>query len=219
MLNDKQFCVVVSSAVALVAFVCLMRFLPDVMAWTGWPMCDKGTCNVQSCLGALSGWFGGIAAFGTIAFVVLQLREQRLQTAFTVGDAQPTMDAIEHLNDSSELVVRIVNWNRRGLIVRSLDVDDTNTIVLTNNLTVDGKVVATDFLQFGIKPFHVRGWEDRGKAPHYAEIRLAAMREIETDLSFAKNWRDIRRITADVQILGDSHKITQLRADTGPILS
>ncbi len=123
MLSDRQFCVTITTAIALLSFAFFMRFLPDFVEWQGWVWCSSDACNIQGWLGALSGWFGGFAAFATIIFIIRQLREQRRQTDFSVGDALPTMDALEHLEDSSELVVRIVNWNRRGIVVRNLDIE------------------------------------------------------------------------------------------------
>jgi hypothetical protein len=218
MLKDRQYCVVITSVLALLAFIFTMRFLPDLMDWTGWPMCSPDDCNVQGWLGALSGWFGGVAAFATILFVIRQIGEQKRQTDFSIGDAMPTMDAVEHLNDSSELVVRIVNWNRRAAIVRFLDVDHLDALVFPTMLTIDGVEKIIEKIEFGIPPFPIRGWEDRSKGPHCAEIRLAAYRQLGDKAGFQGDWREIPSIIAAVQILGDSHKLTSLRADTRPLL-
>lgn len=218
MLNDKWFCVTVTSVVALAAFVFVMRFLPDYVASQGWELCGKDDCNLQSWLGSLSGWFGGFAAFFTILFIMGQLREQRRQTDFAIGDAMPTMDAVEHLENSAELVVRIVNWNRRAMVVRNLVVDDPQTAIMPNRLSIDGVRKPIETITFRVQPFVIPGWEDRSKGPSHAEIRLAALVEVEKGLNLAASWRDLPRITAEIQMLGNAHKVIHLKADTRPLL-
>ncbi|GCA53189.1 hypothetical protein KGO5_05657 [Sinorhizobium sp. KGO-5] len=213
MLSDKNYCVTIISALTIIAFVFVMRFLPEFLAWQGWDWCGAN-CNVRDWLEATSGWIGASIAAVAAVPLLLQLRVQQTQTAFTVGDASPTMDAIEHLNDSSELVVRIVNWNRRAIVVRFLDVESEDTIIMPNRLTIDGKVHPSDLIDLGVKPFVIKGWENRSASPPHAEIRLAAFKIDGEDLSFRKNWKDIHKITATIQILGDSHRVKLLKADT-----
>ncbi|WP_455271210.1 hypothetical protein [Rhizobium herbae] len=212
-MSEKGFIVTVVSAVALVTFVFVMRFLPDFVAWNGWDLCGTD-CNLRAWLDALSGWFGGIAAFATIGFVVLQLREQKLQTVFTVGDALPTMDAVEHLRDSTELVVRIVNWNRRGIVVRGFDAGISGAILFPLRLEVDTEEIP-DFARktHGIAPFTLKGWEDRSKGPHHCEIRFECFSSGVVLLT--DGWSEIPSVQAHVQILGDRHKQLTLTADTG----
>lgn len=218
MLSDRQFCVTITSAVALLSFVFFMRFLPDFVSWQGWMLCAEPNCNVQGWLGSLSGWFGAIAAFITIQFIMHQLREQKRQTDFAIGDAMPTMDAIEHLQNSAELVVRIVNWNRRGLVVRFIKVDDPNISIMPNRLVVNGERKPVEIISYAIEPFTIPGWEDRSGGPSHAEIRLAAVTGEDTFLNLARSWHDIPQIIAGIQILGDSHKVAELKADTRPLL-
>jgi len=218
MLTDKRFCVAVTTVVTLTAFVFFVRFLPDFVEWQGWEWCNPTECNVQTWLGSLSGWFGGFAAFITILFIMRQLREQKRQTDFAIGDAMPTLDAIEHLQDKAELVVRIVNWNPRAIVVRHIKVDDPTTTVMLNRLTINGKDKPVATISFSLQPFVIPGWEDRNGAPAHAEIRLAAIIENENNLNLSKSWHDLPRIVVDVQMLGDAHKAIALKADTGLLL-
>lgn len=217
-MGDKQFCVAVTSGVALGAFVVFMVFLPDFLARLDWPLCDGANCNVQVWLGSLSGWFGGFATFITILLIVYQLREQRRQTDFLIGDARPTMDAIEHLEDKAQLVVRIVNWNRRGMVVRSLKVEDPNSSIMPNRLTVNGVKIPVDIISFGIDPFVIPGWVDRSASPPQAEIRLSAITMSDTSLRLSPTWLQHPHILADIQLLGDAHKAILLKADTRLLL-
>ncbi|MGO8112866.1 hypothetical protein, partial [Rhizobium leguminosarum] len=61
MLSDKNYYVTIFSALALTAFVFVMRFLPDFVAWQGWNWCGSD-CNVRDWLEATSGWAGFVAA-------------------------------------------------------------------------------------------------------------------------------------------------------------
>ncbi|MFK0273677.1 hypothetical protein ACIQUG_08375 [Ensifer sp. NPDC090286] len=75
MLSDRNFCVTIASALALIAFVVLMRFMPDFLAWKNWQACGPGNCNIQSWLSALSGWVAAFAAFLTIRYLSRQITE------------------------------------------------------------------------------------------------------------------------------------------------
>jgi hypothetical protein len=204
------------TVLALGAFVFIMRFLPDFIEWQGWDWCGS-ECNLRDWLEATSGWFGAVIAAIAAVPLILQLRAQQLQTAFTVGDAMPTMDAIEHLADSSELVVRIVNWNRRSIVVRSLDVKNVDVIIMPNRLVVGDVVRPTDLIDLGVRPFVVRGWENRSEPPQAAEIRLVAFKADGKHLKFQQDWREIHKISATIQLLADSHKVMLLEADTQPL--
>lgn len=214
MLSDKNYCVTICSVLALAAFVFVMRFLPDFVAWNGWELCSSENCNLQAWLGALSGWVGASVAAAAAVPLILQLREQRLQTAFSVGDAPPTIDALEHLEDSRQLVVRIVNWNRRAIVVHAIDAPHSAVIVFPNEIFVDGKRRddTFDLQTIGVRKFTVRGWEDRGKPPHYAELRLEALSN--EDLTTKENWAEIPRVVAEAQIMGEQHRKVTLSADT-----
>lgn len=65
-MEDRRFCVIVTSAIALLAFIILMRFLPEFIAWSGWPSCGENNCNFQSWLSATSGWVSGGATLFTL---------------------------------------------------------------------------------------------------------------------------------------------------------
>lgn len=128
-------------------------------------------------IGALSGWAAAIAAAITIVFLYRQNDEQKRQTQFLLGDAQPTMDAIQHIKRRIHVVVRVVNWNRRPIIVHALsvlpkrgDLDITlaqiwDRDVPSNNLS--SRKLIGDRIHPAIA---MHGWKDRSQAP--CEVRL-----------------------------------------------
>lgn len=217
MLDDKKYCVLITSTLALIAFVFVMRFLPDFVVWSGWKMCSSD-CGVIDWIGAVSGFAGTMIAAVAAYFLLRQLHAQQLQTAFTVGDAPPTMDAIEHLNNSTQLVVRIVNWNRRAIVVRSVVVGNQNVIVMPDKLSIDEKPMKLEKITFSIPTFAIKGWENRSGSPSHAELRLSAFEQDGTKLSFMDDWKQVPNISAMVEILGGSHEIVELIADTRVLL-
>lgn len=69
---DKNFCVVVASALALLAFVVIMWLSPVILASVGWTVCVKDQCTLQSWLGALSGWIGAAVTLATLLVLIRQ---------------------------------------------------------------------------------------------------------------------------------------------------
>lgn len=136
MLSDKNFCVTIVSALALVAFTFVMRFLPDFLAWQGWDWCG-GNCYFRDWLEATSGWAGFVAAGMAVALTRRQISQQQKQTDFILGDAPPTMDVTPDLDDPTEMVVRIVNWNRRAIFIKSVQLNVGNAMGIME-LKLDG---------------------------------------------------------------------------------
>jgi hypothetical protein len=138
MLSNKSFCVTVASAVALVAFVSVMRFLPDFLVWQGWEVCGGGTCSVQSWLSALSGW---VAAFGALAAAILtlaplreQVQEARRQSDFLVGDAAPEFVLLRN-RKTDTIKLLVTNWNRRTVMVVDISCIEDTTLSVSTCLT------------------------------------------------------------------------------------
>jgi hypothetical protein len=71
-------------------------------------------------------------------------------------------------------------------------------------------------IDFRIRPFAIRGWEDRGCGPHYAEVRIVAY-ETGDGMKFVQDWATLPRMVAQVQMLDHQHRFIQLVADTRPI--
>lgn len=214
--------------------IALFASLMVVMTWlcfrAGFTLGRDGFCPSQvgtGCLrdwlGATSGWIAALAAAITLLLTLGPLREQakhaRRQTDFMLGDADPTFDAIQHLKKSDELVTRIVNWNRSAAVVRLVrTVENTDALVIIEKLTIDNQDIDTEIISFSVEPFVIKGWEDRGSRPHFAEVRFVAYDSEESaGLNRRLNWSRVPKVVAEVQILGAKHRTVFLEADTAPI--
>ena len=85
-------------------------------------------------LSALSGWAAALAAGITIFVLFDQIKEQRKQTAYAVGEAEPDF-IIERNRFYNRCVVRIVNYSRHTIIV------ETITVLQPDELAVVGFVL------------------------------------------------------------------------------
>jgi hypothetical protein len=79
----------------------------------------EGNC-LATWVDALSGWAAAVAAAVTIRSLYRQASSQQKQTDFQLGDADPTVDAVQHTDQRDRVIIRIRNWNRRSMIVRRL---------------------------------------------------------------------------------------------------
>ncbi|WP_421413179.1 hypothetical protein [Agrobacterium tumefaciens] len=77
---------------------------------------------IREWFGALSGWVAAGAAATTIGSLRRQAKAAKKQTDFQLGDALPTLDAVQHTEQSGRAVIRIRNWNRRSMIIRRITV-------------------------------------------------------------------------------------------------
>ncbi|MBD9372791.1 hypothetical protein IB238_09180 [Rhizobium sp. ARZ01] len=205
---DKRFCVPVLTALALAMFILVMRFLPELASWSSWDLCADEDCNVQSWLGALSGWAATVAAAVTVIFLRNQIVEQRKQTEFVLGDAPPTMDITPDLDDPSEMVVRLVNWNRRTLFVRAISLNVGNAMGIME-IKVDGTELGLGDMRW---PYPLRGWEDRSNGPHTLQFKIAA----SEGNKIIREWPQHARVEMSIQLLDDRHSLKTLSALAHP---
>ncbi|WP_117196412.1 hypothetical protein [Rhizobium terrae] len=91
-------------------------------AWLPWAQPEEHC--FREWISALSGWVGfGAAAIGAY-FVYHQLNEQRKQTAFILGDGNPSVEVYTYSMNCRRAVFRIINWNRRTLTLRKISFGD-----------------------------------------------------------------------------------------------
>jgi hypothetical protein len=169
----------------------------------------KETSCFREWASALSGWFGAVAAFATIIFIIRQIDEQKRQTDFVLGDALPTMDVTIDLDDERQKVVRIVNWNRRGILVRSVKTNfDANLGIV--KIKHNGSEIPLPKLRW---PMTVYGWEDRIKrGPEILQLKIFVIEDEEV----STQWPSDAEVTVIIQIFGDKHQIKELTAAVYP---
>lgn len=116
--------------VALTALTLLIRFLSQ--NWSGLPpdfgsyICGQEDCTLQKWLAALSGYFALGAAVVAIWLTWGQLNELRRQTAFTLGDAKPTIALANPSQRNAAIVFQLLNWNRRPLALYEVRIRPRN---------------------------------------------------------------------------------------------
>ncbi|WP_421591119.1 hypothetical protein [Shinella sp. M27] len=206
---DKRFCVTVLTVLSLGMFILFMRFLPELANWPEWPLCDEPDCNVQGWLSATSGWAGFIAAGVAVGLTWRQLSQQRKQTDFMLGDAPPTMDVTPDLDDPTEMVVRIVNWNRRAVFIKSIRLNVGNAMGVME-LKLDDRVVELAKARW---PFPLRGWEDRNQeGPHVLQLKISAASGNE----LIRVWPNTAEVSVGIQMLDTKHRLQKLSASVHP---
>lgn len=120
MRDNSRFYVPVLSFLTLVATILVIRFWPD--DWTIPPnimryICEQSRCTIQDWLSATAGWVGlAVAAVGAY-FVYHQLKEQRKQTAFVLGDGEAVLQMHVFAMENQRSVLRLINWNRRDISI------------------------------------------------------------------------------------------------------
>lgn len=178
--------------------------------------------NSREWFGALSGWAAFAAAVVSIKYLIGQWQEARKQTRFVIGDDDPTLDVIEHLQEKKRLVIRIVNWNRRAIFIKDIvtstrttpaDMNQASAIIEARN--VDGEI------DQGF-PIQINGWEDRSARPHYVRIDLLLLQKtvdketgIQTDESI--EFPLDATISVKIQMLGNVHRIFEIEASAFPL--
>ncbi|MER9495863.1 hypothetical protein NKI86_29160 [Mesorhizobium sp. M0320] len=173
-------------------------------------------------IGALSGWAAFAAAAASVPYLIRQWQEARKQTSFIIGDDDPTLDVVEHLEEEDRLVVRIVNWNRRAVFVTGISASTKaqpepmdSDIGIWRIQTTDGVAEKGGF------PIQIDGWEHRGERPRFARIDLFLLRRMPgSEPGWEKDERvpfpRDAKITAEMLMLGNVHRVFELEADAFP---
>jgi hypothetical protein len=172
--------------------------------------CDVRPACLRDWIGALSGWVAAIGALLAVAWTLPHLKQQadeaRRQSDYLLGDALPTMDAVEHLKDSEQLVVRVDNWNRRSILIRKVDILGMNVSVAVFEVEVDGAKFNTDISAVLYPPVPVRGWLDRSAEPHFATIRVVASKTGDPKGKLLSEWDAKAQIAVTLQLIGPRHR-------------
>ncbi|CDX22108.1 hypothetical protein MPL3356_390149 [Mesorhizobium plurifarium] len=180
--------------------------------WDFWDLCSasidgNGAVCFREWFGASAGYLAVLVGVFTIYPLYRQIEEQRKQTDFQLGDALPTMDITLDLEDQQQIVVRVVNWNRRGLLIWDLEIQgDEGMRTGVMEYKIDNAIVRDP------AEYYVRGWEDRSRGPHVAQFKLAA----EVNGRIVDAFSMSTQVSMLVQLFGEQHKQMVLRAKLFP---
>ncbi len=128
-------------------------------------------------LGALSGWFAGVAAFATITLLWRQLLAQQRQTDYSVGDAVPFMQIHELAHQLNGCKIRVTNWNRYAVVLERVSLITPFPVEWWHELKDENGKRAYRIGEKGIlgpRPW-IAGWEDRNQAPPNLTFELIFM--------------------------------------------
>ncbi|MEJ5084145.1 hypothetical protein [Brucella pseudogrignonensis] len=182
--------------------------------------CADSDSNATECirnwLGALSGWIGAVVAGLALFALFAQIREQRRQTEFIIGDSLPTLDALQHITDDKIVVVRIVNWNRRSLIIEKVDAPPTGAGIYVGyrklKIGSEKKSIKSGWVDLAIE-----GWIDRTKPPAVVEIQLTRY-GFSDDREFVEaTWEDVEHVIVEAQLIDGRHKKIVLQAELNKV--
>ncbi|MBB3355604.1 hypothetical protein FHT70_005567 [Rhizobium sp. BK049] len=165
-------------------------------------LCGNSTSCFRDWVFGMSGWAAAAAAAFTIGSLVKQADAQQRQTDFQLGDAPPTVDAVQHRDNGRQVVVRIRNWNRRSMILRRVRLMASQTnfsmIYISFNpgqpdmlsLLSDKKWTFSRGLEKVFDPaLTIEGWVLREKEPPLVKFGISAY--LELGMPIEQHWYDI----------------------------
>lgn len=205
--------IMIFAAIALGAFV-LHRAWPNSADYC--PSSEDLTACHREWVNALAGWAAALAAAITIIFLIRQNTEQKKQTDFLLGDGMPTIDALRHMKRSNEVVVRIVNWNRRPIIVRGVKIVpaifDTALIatrIQDRESPDEGLSIRhlDDDNLFDV-PIAMHGWKNRSVAP--CELRIDVGGRLFSGFEWITDWAGTS-IEVEITIAGEEESRITLK--------
>lgn len=154
---------------------------------------------IREWFGALSGWVAAFVAGITIRNIRQQADAAQKQTDFQLGDALPTVDAVQHTEISRRAVIRIRNWNRRSMIIRRIAVAKPSEMDATLFLFFNAKQYPEMARKFGdlghtgitsiiFDPaILVEGWVKREEEPTLMKFAMSVfVRDGQTEAGWGK---------------------------------
>ena len=196
--------------IATLAFLTFGVVVLIIFTWPNVPvewksyLCKPEDCTLQQWLSSISGWFGGLLAAAGAVIVYWQLREQRRQTEFLIGDGEPSVDVVSTATDELSAFFRVVNWNRRLIVVGSISFlpDPGVKPIFLHRLAADydldrdeGPDTFTESTRVKAdgdlwNPPELPGWEDRSKPPAAAIFVLEFDKGVKSE-AFGNDARQI----------------------------
>ena len=174
---------------------------------TEWCNGSEAVC-FRDWLGALSGWVAAIGALFATWLTVRKLREQiseqKRQTDFMLGDASPTMDSIVDIKNPKQVVLRIVNWNRRAFQVHEIETHDIGAALIMKSAKMNGKNYTS---QFTI----INGWENKNIAPDNFHFKISIVEKTKNKgYAEMEDFPKGTRITVRGILFSESHQPLEL---------
>lgn len=167
--------ILIAAVLAMIITIVIAGAAPDALCREDVLLC------VREWISAFSGWAAAFLALAAALIAIPPLREQvaeaRKQSAFQLGDAEPTIDLYPSMDplDGGLFEIRVTNWNRRALDISEITVDikggafraDVLEMMVDGRLSRRGRSITPEahrVLRFTTTVF-VPGWENRSASP------------------------------------------------------
>lgn len=199
--------------IALVVFANLGLAMWFTYHWDFGDLCaadENGAECFRAWFGAAAGYLAVIAAGITLLALYDQIWEQRKQTEFSVGDANPTVDVMAE--EITYAYVQIVNWNRRTFLIdRIAPADGTLLFASLVEIEMDRDLYSIPYEWDGdFKVAHrLPGWIDKNEPPKIVRFKIRAF---FTDDANQQARREEITIVVTGRLVGDEHKLIALPA-------
>ncbi|MBS9720193.1 hypothetical protein JYU29_05765 [Tianweitania sp. BSSL-BM11] len=200
------------------ATLCFWLFTDFALANADW-CAEAGKHCVREWVGALSGWAAAIgaliAAAVTLPALQIQAREAQRQTSFLLGDAEPTFDVMEDESEEWAFAARVINWNRRAMLIHSITIIAGPDLYMTvssikagedRDIIFGGMMIGQ--MPFFDTPVRVSGWTDRNQPPHERKIVVCATSDLTEPLG-----RTQITLQLDYTVVGEVHSRRTATAD------
>lgn len=158
----------------------------------------------------IAGILAILAAAVSVTAVRDQIKEQRKQTTFLVGDAPPTVDILAE--DFTQAYIQIVNWNRRAFLIDKIVPEEGITLFASlDEIEIDNvKYTIPDGWDGDFKTAQrVPGRIDQNLAPKLARFKV---RVFFTDGEGADPRRQLITVNVYGRLVGEEHKTLTLPA-------
>ncbi|MDH0613434.1 MULTISPECIES: hypothetical protein [unclassified Agrobacterium] len=179
-------------------------------------LCEQNRCTAQDWLSATSGLLGGAAAAVGAYLVFGQLREQRRQTAFALGESHPTLEISVTADLGRRAQFELVNWNRRRVTVENISISKIGEEVpfpwayIFQHSEAQGHTVVRLTTGYSMSQYiNVGGWLDRQKAPNSLRFSIAFRQGDEDHTDLIRSLRGtIPRPLITVHYMIDNQRYT-----------
>lgn len=152
---------------------------------------------------ALSGWAGACAAAVTLLVLYEQIADQRKQTSYAIGEAEPDF-LIERGETAERCTLRVVNYSRHNIVLDRIDVVQPEGIVVSG-FFIDGDYRRGTEPRFLVKGN--RGDQTKSVDRHFTVLFYAPGSRKEVDMSTKEFVLNI-----DYRTIGQSHSRSTARA-------
>lgn len=175
--EQDPFYVLTLTILTLMGTVLTVAFWPVLPAdWQAY-LCESNRCTAMDWLAATAGWVGFVAALIAAYLVFGQLKEQRRQTSFLLGDGNPEVEFIQTSGKATSCIFSLINYNRRGMALVAVRVISPFDHVPVNEIYRADSEDEAAFTRVrrdgGVeRRGRIAGWLDRSKAPHNADFYL-----------------------------------------------